>query len=169
MDSRRAAISSSYAWPMPSRKSSAALASTSSIFDSANPTWMRIQSPGATHRSPSRPMLIARLTPQTSTMARSGRSDRISTISPGIPRHMRGLRQLDGFEDEVVAAFGVDVGAAAPRADGEGVGRDGRAPAGAAGHPHGDDDQVHAGLLGHGPLGDRGERLVDPGLRDAEQ
>src|SRR5581483_5223141 len=49
---------------------------------------MRIQSPGTGGSSVNRPILIARLTPLTSTLARSGWSGRISITSPGMPRHM---------------------------------------------------------------------------------
>ena len=68
-------------------------------------------------------MLIARRTPLTSTLARSGWSGRISTISPGIPRHIpRSLvRYLDGFEHQFVAAGQVEVAASAGGADGERV------------------------------------------------
>ena len=44
----------------------------SSILDSAKPTWMSTHSPGLGGSSASRPMLITRLTPLTSTLARSG-------------------------------------------------------------------------------------------------
>src|SRR5262245_20830383 len=92
---------------MPSRKSIAAFASFSSIFDSAKPTWISTQSPGLTSSPSSRPMLIARLTPLTSTLARSGRSARISMTSPGMPRHMSAscLSSCEQFER------GVDGGA----------------------------------------------------------
>src|SRR5256885_16641461 len=78
---------------MPCRKARAAAASSSSILERANPTWIRIQSPGWMFASSSRPMLMARRTPLTSTMARSARSAYSSTTSPGIPRHM-GLHPL---------------------------------------------------------------------------
>src|SRR6266699_5769977 len=73
---------------MPSRKARADAASSSSIFESAKPTWIRTQSPGASGSSASRPMLMTRLTPLTLTRARSGWSGRNSTTSPGMPRHM---------------------------------------------------------------------------------
>src|SRR5688500_16828625 len=73
---------------MLSRKLRAAAASSSSIFERAKPTWMRIQSPGWRSSSSSKPMLMARFTPLTSTLARSGRSASNSTIKPGIPRHI---------------------------------------------------------------------------------
>src|SRR5690242_4884216 len=73
---------------MPSRKSSTAFASASSTLLSANPTWMRIQSPGAGGSSASRPTLTDRRTPLTETLARSGRSSEISMTSPGMARHM---------------------------------------------------------------------------------
>src|SRR2546423_11863348 len=72
---------------MPSRNASAAAASSSSIFERANPTWMRIQSPGWTFSFSRSPMLMALRTPLTFTFARSGRS-RSSITSPGIPRHI---------------------------------------------------------------------------------
>ena len=50
----------------------AAAASRSSIFDSAKPTWISTHSPGTGGSSVSRPMLISRRTPLTSTLARSG-------------------------------------------------------------------------------------------------
>src|SRR5919107_5224963 len=105
---------------MPSRKSRAALASSSSILDRAKPTWIRIQSPGFSGSFSSRPMLMARLTPLTSTLARSGRSSISSTISPGMPRHIRFLH-MDRFQDQLVAALGLDVEPAAAGAGGEGV------------------------------------------------
>src|SRR6266571_8061393 len=88
LDSVRAFSSSWYAWPMPSRKARADRASSSSILDRANPTWMSTQSPVPTRPFSSSPMLMVRRTPLTFTLARSGRSCRISTTSPGIPRHM---------------------------------------------------------------------------------
>src|SRR4029453_11668895 len=107
---------------MPARKSRAALASSSSILDRAKPTWIRTQSPGSSFSSESSPMLIARLTPLTSTLARSGRSSMTSTTSPGMPRHILLLLQVDGFQDQLVAALGLDVEAAAGGAGGEGGG-----------------------------------------------
>src|SRR5690242_819155 len=50
---------------------------------------MRTQSPAASGSSSSRPTFTTRLTPSTLTIARSSRSARTSTISPGMPRHMR--------------------------------------------------------------------------------
>src|ERR1700722_7785824 len=76
---------------MLSRNSMAAAASCSSILDRAKPTWISTHSPGFGGSSDSRPMLISRLTPLTSTFARSGWSVLISMTSPGIPRHMRHL------------------------------------------------------------------------------
>src|ERR1700733_11157108 len=70
----------------------AAAASASSILDRAKPTWISTHSPGLGGSSASRPMLIIRFTPLTSTFARSGWSGLISMTSPGIPRHMRHLR-----------------------------------------------------------------------------
>src|SRR4029450_1542669 len=116
---------------MPSRKSRAALASSSSILDRAKPTWIRTQSPGSSFSSESSPMLIARLTPLTATWARSGRSSMNSTISPGMPRHILLLLQVDGFQDQLVAALGLDVEAAAGGGGGQGVG--GLGPAGRVG------------------------------------
>src|SRR6266542_3879835 len=91
---------------MPSRKSSAALASSSSILESAKPTWIRTQSPGSSVSPSSRPMLTARLTPLTSTLARSGRSGSSSTTSPGMPRHMASPSSGEGglgqFPEDVV-------------------------------------------------------------------
>src|SRR4029453_14206385 len=106
---------------MPSRKSSAALASSSSILERAKPTWIRIQSPGSSFSSSSRPMLMARRTPLTSTLARSGRSSISSTISPGMPRHIFFLH-VDGFQDQLVPALGPEGEPAAGGAGGEGVG-----------------------------------------------
>src|SRR5215216_4750821 len=122
---------------MPSRKSRAALASCSSILERAKPTWMRTQSPGSSFSFSSRPMLMARLTPLTSTLARSGRSSINSTITPGMPRHIfflldrsggyrfatraPGPLDVDGFQDQFVAALGLDVEPAAGGAGGEGV------------------------------------------------
>src|SRR5918992_5366465 len=126
---------------MPSRKSRAALASCSSILDRAKPTWISTQSPGSSFSSSSRPMLIARRTPLTSTLARSGRSSISSTISPGMPRHMLFL-QVDGFQDQLVTAVGLEVEAAAGRAGGEGVGGLGLVPAVAAADPDRHDHQV---------------------------
>src|SRR5215469_11521908 len=90
-DSCSALISSSYAWPIPSRNAMAAAASASSILDSAKPTWISTHSPGLGGSSASSPMLISRLTPLTFTLARSGCSGWSSTTSPGMPRHMRHL------------------------------------------------------------------------------
>src|ERR671910_1171425 len=120
---------------MPSRKSRAALASSSSILDRAKPTWISTQSPGSSFSSSSRPMLIARLTPLTSTLARSGRSSISSTISPGMPRHIFFL-QVDGFQDQLVAALGLQIEGGAGRAGGEGVGGLGLVPAVEAADPH---------------------------------
>jgi hypothetical protein len=82
---------------------------------------------------------------------------------------MSGLRHLDGFEDEIVAALAVDIGAAAPGADGEGIDGRSRLPAGPAGEAHRDHDQFHLRALGQRPLGDHGERMVYRGFRNAEQ
>src|SRR4029453_164538 len=162
---------------MPSRKSRAALASPSSILDRAKPTWIRTQSPGSSFSSSSRPMLMARRTPLTSTLARSGRSSISSTISPGMPRHIffllgrsggyrsapcaPGPLDVDGFQDQLVAALGLDVEPAAGRAGGEGVGGLALVAAvqGAAPDRHG--HQVDGGPVGDGALGDQGERLVE--------
>src|ERR1700712_1637027 len=56
---------------------------------------MRIQSPGTSGSSSSRPMFTTRLTPSTLTIARSSWSVRISTISPGMPRHMRSRPHIE--------------------------------------------------------------------------
>src|SRR5512132_106350 len=143
---------------MPSRKSRAPLASSSSILDRAKPTWIRTQSPGSSFSFSSRPMLIARLTPLTSTLARSGRSSISSTISPGMPRHIfflldrsgghrfatcaPGLLDVDGFQDQLVAALGLQVERAAGRAGGEDVGGLGLLPAVEAADGHRHDHQV---------------------------
>src|SRR5258708_32425135 len=91
--------------PIPSRNSIAAFASASSILERAKPTWIRIQSPGWRSSSESSSMLIARLTPLTLTLARSGWPVRSSMISPGIPRHIA-VSHRDRFEDEVVTGNG---------------------------------------------------------------
>ena len=70
LDSARACSSSVYAWPMSWSPSKARLASSSSILDIANPTWMSTQSPIWRFSSSSKPMLMRRLTPLTSTRAR---------------------------------------------------------------------------------------------------
>src|SRR4029453_3815086 len=106
---------------MPSRKSRAALASSSAILDRAKPTWIRTQSPGSSFSSESRPMLIARLTPLTSTLARSGRSSMNSTIPPGMPRHIVFLH-VNSLQDQLVATLRLEIQGAAGRAGGEGVG-----------------------------------------------
>src|SRR5215468_10735102 len=81
----------------------AGAASASSILDSANPTWISTHSPGLGGSSDSRPMLISRLTPLTSTLARSGCSGCISMTSPGMPRHMGHLQSCDGeFPEHLV-------------------------------------------------------------------
>src|SRR5215213_10150808 len=146
---------------MPSRKSRAALASSSSILDRAKPTWIRTQSPGSSFSSESRPMLIARLTPLTSTLARSGRSSMNSTTSPGMPRHILLLLQVDGFQDQLVAALGLDVEPAAGGAGGEGVGGLALVAAVQAADPHRHGHQVDGGPVGDRALGDQGERLVE--------
>ena len=66
----------------------AAAASASSILDRAKPTWISTHSPGLGGSSESRPTLMTRRTPLTSTLARSGCSGRNSITSPGMPRHM---------------------------------------------------------------------------------
>src|SRR5512132_660947 len=145
---------------MPSRKSRAALASSSSILDRAKPTWIRTQSPGSSFSSSSRPMLIARLTPLTSTLARSGRSSMNSTISPGMPRHMLVLH-VDCLQDQLVATVGLEVEGAAGRAGGEGVGGLGLVPAVEAADPDRHRHQVDGRAVGDRALGDQGERLVE--------
>src|SRR5919198_1430424 len=62
------ASSCSYASPSCSRKSSVARASSSSIFESAKPTWIKTQSPVSTSPA-SRPTLTLRRTPETSALA----------------------------------------------------------------------------------------------------
>src|SRR5689334_19236039 len=56
----------------------------------AKPTWISTQSPHCRCSSSSRPMLIVRPTPLTSTRARCSWS-RSSTTCPGMPRHMSTL------------------------------------------------------------------------------
>src|SRR5262249_26272775 len=87
-DSARAARAPPEACPIPPRTCSAAAASLSSILDRAKPTWMSTHSPASGGSSASRPMLITRRTPLTSTLARSAWSGRNSTTSPGMPRHI---------------------------------------------------------------------------------
>src|SRR5579859_1246273 len=60
---------------------------------------MRTHSPGARGSSESSPTLMTRLTPLTSTLARSGWSGSSSITSPGMPRHMRSPPGLDQIED----------------------------------------------------------------------
>src|ERR1700679_3374829 len=91
---------------MPSRDSMAAAASASSILDRAEPTWISTHSPGLGGSSDSSPMLMSRLTPLTSTLARSEWSGLISMTSPGIPRHMRHLRCGEVPEDLVDRGLG---------------------------------------------------------------
>src|SRR6185437_3062304 len=86
---------------MLSRNSRAAAASASSILESAKPTWMSTHSPGSGMSSASRPTLITRRTPLTSTLARSGWSGRNSITSPGMPRHMRSPFFLDEVEHDL--------------------------------------------------------------------
>ena len=74
--------------PIICRPSRRELASSSSIFDMAKPTWISTQSPTPMPSSSSRPMLIDPRTPVTSTRARCSSPSRNSTIWPGIPRHM---------------------------------------------------------------------------------
>src|SRR3954469_15246451 len=161
---------------MPSRNSSAAWASPSSILDSANPTWIRTQSPGTTTSSSSSPMLIARRTPLTLTLARSGRSSRISMTSPGIPRHMGtplragasrpvrpAGRQLDALQQQLVAAGLVQLGRAAGRAGDQQLAGLALGAAGSAGDPDREDDQVELGPLGLRPGRDQLERLLHGG------
>src|SRR4029450_10584149 len=143
---------------MPSRNSGPALASSSSILDRAKPTWIRTQSPGSSFSSESRPMLIARLTPLTSTLARSGRSSMNSTISPGMPRHIVFLH-VNGFQDQLVAALGLEVEPAAGGTGGEGVGGLALVAAVEAADPHRHGHQVDGGPVGHRALGDAGRRL----------
>src|ERR1700690_1751461 len=66
---------------------SARAASSSSIFDMANRTWMSTQSPGLSPSSSRSPMLMIRVTPETSTRARCSWTSLNSCICPGIPRH----------------------------------------------------------------------------------
>src|SRR5215469_4092876 len=83
----------------------AAAASPSSILDRANPTWISTHSPGLGGSSESRPTLMTRRTPLTSTLARSGCSGRNSITSPGMPRHMccsfTAAAGSPGFGDQV--------------------------------------------------------------------
>jgi hypothetical protein len=80
-----------------------------------------------------------------------------------------GLGELDGLEDEAVAALQVHAGPAAVGADGEyPVGR-GRAPARAAADTSGFDDDVQLRTVRHGPVGDRDERLVERGPADVQE
>src|ERR1700722_13127146 len=67
---------------------SARAASSSSIFDMAKPTWMSTQSPGLSPSSSRSPMLMIRVTPETSTRARCSCTSLNALICPGIPRHM---------------------------------------------------------------------------------
>src|ERR1700692_1539215 len=73
---------------MSCREAKARAASSSSIFDMANPTWISTQSPGSSPSSSSRPILMIRVTPETSTRARCSFKWLTSFSCPGIPRHM---------------------------------------------------------------------------------
>src|SRR5918992_362765 len=78
--------SCSYSAPIASSSLRVSSASCSSTLESAKPTWMRTQSPGAA--SSSRPTLMVRFTPATSTWARRLAPSTTSTIRPGMARHM---------------------------------------------------------------------------------
>src|ERR1700730_1124889 len=94
----------------------------------AKPTWMSTQSPTTTWSSSSRPMLMVRRTPATSTLARWGLSPDSSTTWPGIPRHIGSLLSagerrpsvrravLDRFQHQFLAARQLHVEASAGRA-----------------------------------------------------
>src|SRR3984957_1978730 len=73
---------------MSCREARASAASFSSIFDMAKPTWMRTQSPITRPSSSSSPILMIRVTPDTSTRARCSFTLLTSFSWPGIPRHM---------------------------------------------------------------------------------
>jgi hypothetical protein len=66
----KASSSSRYAWPIFATASRVAVASRSSIFAIAKPTWTRTQSPMSSPVSASSRTLIVRLIPLTSTLAR---------------------------------------------------------------------------------------------------
>src|SRR5580698_3468896 len=81
---------------MSCREASARAASFSSILDMANPTWMSTQSPGSSFSSSSKPILMMRVTPETSTLARCSCTSDSSCSCPGMPRHMVLVPFLDG-------------------------------------------------------------------------
>src|ERR1700722_19396125 len=96
---------------MSCNEANASAASSSSIFDMAKPTWMRTQSPSSRPSSSRRPMLMIRVTPETSTWARCSCTSLNLRIWPGIPRHMAALPPLvsDGEDLDADVDFGLDL------------------------------------------------------------
>src|SRR3984957_17797276 len=94
LEDQKASSSSPYAWPMSFNEARARFASSSSILDIANPTWMRTQSPAFSCSSSNNPMLMTRVTPETSARASWSLVSTNSTSRPGIPRHIVVSSQL---------------------------------------------------------------------------
>src|SRR5580704_4472254 len=94
LEDQKASSSSPYAWPISFSEARARFASSSSILDMANPTWMRTQSPGFNGSSSNSPMLMILVTPETSARASWSFVSTSSTNRPGIPRHIVASSQL---------------------------------------------------------------------------
>src|SRR5580704_12582770 len=123
---------------------------------------MRTQSPGSRCSSSSSPILMIRVTPDTSTRARCSWVSINSTSWPGMPRHMTTASSpsvLDRLEYQLIAPHELEIDRAARRTAHRHLLALPRGPAPSAVRHHREQDQLGLGVLDHRTHGGQGERL----------